>query len=112
MNIKGILVKAGEVPVVVEFNESLEALQQFVGGYIEMIQLTDDEDVDIVINEEGKLYGLPVNKYVIHEGRIIDALMGDLIIVGANPDTGETVSVPESKIGRFMDLFSKQFIEI
>lgn len=112
MNIKGILVKAGEMPVVIEFEKSLKALQQYVGGYIEIISLTDDEDIDIVINEEGKLNGSVLNKFVMHDGQIVDALMGDIVIVGADNKTGETISVPSDKIDRFIELFSKDFIEI
>lgn len=112
MKIKGILVKIDNKPVVVEFEDSLDALQHFVGGYIEMIQLTDDEDVDVVINEEGKINGLKVNKYITHNGRLIDVLMGDIVIVGADNETGETISVPENKIKRFIDMFSNDVIEI
>lgn len=39
---------------------SLEELQEFVGGYIEIIPLVDD--LIMVVNEEGKLLGLPFNK--------------------------------------------------
>lgn len=39
---------------------SLEELQEFVGGYIETITLLDD--LIMVVNEEGKLLGLPFNK--------------------------------------------------
>jgi hypothetical protein len=38
---------------------SLERLQELVGGYIETIPL--DKDTILVVNEEGKLKGLPVN---------------------------------------------------
>jgi len=37
----------------------LDELQDFVEGYIEIIQLANDEIM--VINEEGKLLGLPLN---------------------------------------------------
>jgi hypothetical protein len=38
---------------------TLEEMQKFVGGYIEVIMLPDYRQ--IVINEEGKLLNLPVN---------------------------------------------------
>lgn len=38
---------------------SLEELQSFVGGYIEVIPLIDNEFM--VVNEEGKLRNLPYN---------------------------------------------------
>lgn len=112
MKIKAILVKVGQKPALIELEESLENLQKLVGGFIEMVQLTDDIDVDIVVNEEGKLNGSLMNKIIVHEDRVIDVLAGDLVIVGANTLTGETVSVPESKIERFINLFSRDVIEI
>ena len=38
---------------------TLEELKSVVGGYIEIVQLT--EDYLMVINEEGKLLDLPIN---------------------------------------------------
>lgn len=112
MKIKGILVKVGFKPEVIEFEESLEALQTYVGGLIEIIQFPDDEDVDIVINEEGKYNGSQLNKFIFHNGKIVDILMGDILIVGGNNLTGETVSVPEDKIEKYIKIFSKDYIEV
>lgn len=39
---------------------SLEQMQEFVGGYIEVVTLSDSKQM--VINEEGKLLELPINK--------------------------------------------------
>lgn len=38
---------------------SLEEMQTIVGGYIELVELNDTDT--IVLNEEGKLNGLPLN---------------------------------------------------
>ena len=38
---------------------TLEEMQEFVGGYIEVVTLPDYRQ--IVINEEGKLLNLPIN---------------------------------------------------
>jgi hypothetical protein len=38
---------------------TLEELKSVVGGYIEIVQLTEDDLM--VINEEGKLLNLPIN---------------------------------------------------
>ncbi len=41
---------------------SLEELQRFVGGYIEMYHLhSEPGDLVIVINEEGRIIPLPIN---------------------------------------------------
>ena len=84
MRIKGLLIKPDEIPSLIEFEESLENLQRYVGGNIEIIQPFEDDDVDVIINEEGKLNGLPLNRLLTSKGNIIDALMGDILIVGAD----------------------------
>ena len=43
-----------------EIENTLEAKQKFVGGYIEVVNLTDE--IDLVLNDEGKLNGLPFNR--------------------------------------------------
>lgn len=55
-----IIKKPGEAPVVEPlFDNTLEAFQQAVGGYIETI--TFASDACLVVNEEGRLLGLPHN---------------------------------------------------
>lgn len=39
---------------------TLEELQEFVGGYIEVINI--DKDTIMVLNEEGMMLGLPYNR--------------------------------------------------
>lgn len=61
---------------------SLEELQSFVGGYIEIIQL-DDEYI-MVVNEEGKLIGLPTNEnatcMLAEIFGMVNYIVGDVII--------------------------------
>ena len=52
---------------------SLEELKNIVGGYIEIVPLESGEIM--IVNEEGKLYHLPVNMQATH-------LYGYEIIVG------------------------------
>lgn len=57
------IMKAGAPRVFVEPKNgtdfSLEELQKIVGGYIEIVNL--NEEYIMVVNEEGKLLGLPIN---------------------------------------------------
>lgn len=39
---------------------TLAELQEYVGGYIELVQVGDKY---LVVNEEGRLMGLPINEY-------------------------------------------------
>ena len=61
---------------------TLEELQTFVGGYIELVKLNREEIM--VVNEDGKLYNLPVNiiATTIYQKVIPskDVIVGDVII--------------------------------
>ena len=64
----------------------LEEMQAYVGGFIEIIPLDDEslEDKLLVVHEEGKLIGLPVNFLATLEWmryyRDTDYVSGDAII--------------------------------
>ncbi len=58
----------------------LETMQAAVGGYIE-IQKSKDGKYDIVMNEEGKLRSLPINKLATNlYDHPDDYIVGDVII--------------------------------
>ncbi len=61
---------------------TLAELQAAVGGYIELVHL--DDNLALVLNEEGKLHGLPVNEraselYCLHYGPV-DHIVGDALL--------------------------------
>ncbi len=56
---KVIIKEPGKKPRITEIENSLSALQEAVGGYIETV--TFAEDCCIICNEEGRLQGLPYN---------------------------------------------------
>lgn len=109
MKIKTILVKPQTPPAVVFMENRLENLQEAVGGYIDMLNLFDD-DVDIILNDEGKLIGLPPNKILMYNGKVIDMLSGNLLITGVDKNTGDTISIPEDKIDKYLKIFSNSVI--
>jgi hypothetical protein len=63
---------------------TLEELQGYVGGYIEAVYLPKRRVM--VVNEEGKLRGLPFNQIatamVMEAGQIVGPIVGDVIICG------------------------------
>ena len=61
-----VLVEPNKYPEVVEIEDTLEAMQKIVGGYIEQYMPFDDE-VAIICNDEGKLNGLPLNRAIYSE---------------------------------------------
>tara|TARA_R110002074_G_scaffold185817_1_gene351206 strand:+ start:252 stop:497 length:246 start_codon:yes stop_codon:yes gene_type:complete len=47
--------------VAIDKDNSLKQMQDAVGGYIELVRLTDDDIM--VVNEEGLVFGLPINEH-------------------------------------------------
>ena len=60
---------------------SLEELQGFVGGYIEIVRLAEGQLM--VVNEEGKLLGLPLNRIatvIYQDCGHNDAILGNALV--------------------------------
>ena len=93
-----ILVKVFEQPKVIEIEHNLSTLQNYVGGLIDIVELEDD--VDIIINDEGKLLSLSPNLVLYEFG---DIIVGDFLVVGQ--ENGETISLSEEKIKKYMERF-------
>lgn len=58
--IKVLKVKPYEHPEICMFENSLEAIQEEVGGYIDIVGL--DDNICILLNDEGNLIGLEGNR--------------------------------------------------
>ena len=97
-----LLVEPGKYPRPVEIGTELEDLQQAVGGFIEVTYPFDDP-VGLVMNEEGKLDGLPLNRALRDEnGQIYDVVAGPFLVVGLTEEdfgslTPEQMAVFEEK---------------
>lgn len=82
-----LLVEPGKYPKPVEVGTELEDLQQAVGGYIE-VTYPFEEEVGIIVNEEGKLSGLPLNRAIRDEsGEIMDVVAGSFLVVGLTEES-------------------------
>ncbi len=86
--IKVIIVKPMKDPYTDYIKNDLETLQDIVGGDIEVVPNSNDNTL-LICNEYGKIDGLPVNRALKYEGKIVDIVAGDFIIVG---DGGEDFS--------------------
>lgn len=96
--IKVILVEPNKEPYIKEIEHTIENLQSIVGGLLEFVNL--EEDVDIICNEEGKILNLEFNRSLGN-----DVIVGTFIIVGLNYNNGETISIPNNKIQKYLDMF-------
>ena len=79
-----------------EMEYSLEAEQEFVGGYIQVISL--NENIDAVLNDEGKILQLPPNRvWFSEDGEPIDIICGNIFCCRHN-DEGEFTDIKEEDI--------------
>ena len=91
-----------ELPKEIELDNTLEAMQKFVGGLIECITLSDTgSEVTLVCNDEGKLLGLPLNR-PLWDGA--DVLAGPGFLAGCDSE-GNLTSLPQSA----MDFYKEKF---
>lgn len=91
-------VEPGKAPEEVTIPNTLEAIQEMVGGFIEIVYL---DDVCLVCNEEGKLMGLEGNRRV---GR--DIISGTFFLAG-DTDYGEFCSLTQEQLNQFSYRFAQ-----
>ena len=92
-------------PEVREIDDSLEAMQELVGGLIQPIYPFDDS-VALVCNDEGKLMDLAANRGLRDErGQIYDIVCGTFFLCGAPADTDHFTSLTSEQIERYQKLF-------
>ena len=91
-----------------EVEDELKALQDLVGGSIEVVT-PFEEGIAIVCNEEGKLRGLPFNRPLLdNSGEPYDILCGTFFITGVR---GENfVSLTNTQIRRYKELYDNVMV--
>ena len=112
-DLKIVLKKVGEEPEVMNIENTLEAKQKLVDGWIEVVSVT--EDILLVCNEEGKLDNLPPNLLFDY-----DYIAGDCFFIGDDYENGDFKSLTDEqieevkaicekrKINDFLDLLGKE----
>lgn len=86
--ISSIIIEPGKDSRMETIHNELHALQRLVDGYIEVCPLA--EDMVMIINEEGKLRGLPKNFWMKVIG---DYIVGTAVFVGVDGDEFDNVPV-------------------
>lgn len=105
--IKVIVVEPEKEPYVKEIYSTLKEEQKLVGGLIQCTpSFFDEKDTyDFMTNEEGKLLGLPLNRYVYDKQDIID---GNLVIVKVDNEQGEFISLEDNEIDSLIQKINEQ----
>ena len=102
---KVLYIQAGKKPQVIEIRHTLGEMQRLVGGTISSFIPFNDGSV-IILNDNGKIDGLPLNRAVYDKnGEIADIIAGDFFICYAAPDSSEFSSLPDELIRKYSELF-------
>ena len=106
--IKVLLVEPEKYPKEIVIDDSLEAMQEVVGGDIEEYMPYDD-DVAIICNEEGKMRGLPLNRAVYVQDNdkkeMVDIICGKFFICYAPPESESFQSLPDDMMKKYKEQF-------
>ena len=87
----------------------LKEMQALVGGYIEAVPISDAEPVIAVMNEEGKLLGLPYNRPLTgDDGLPYDIICGTFFVAGV--DGENIVSLTEDQIRRYREKYDNEIV--
>lgn len=100
--IKVLYKRVGREPEVVEIENTLQAMQSLVGGFIEVIPY---DYYELVCNEEGKIMGLYPNV-----GFDYDVINGNFFIANDDYETGDFASLTDKNIEKIKeDLKARSF---
>lgn len=105
--IRVLVCQVGEAPFVKEIEDTLEAKQELVGGWIEMCcPPSHDDDAVIICNEEGKINRLPMNRFVtLEDGTVYDVICGDFFIVDAPVESENFRSLSDEQIEKYTKMY-------
>lgn len=96
MNIQVLICKPGEKPLFTTIDNKLDAMRFVVGGYIEVVS-NYIPGYDIVCNEEGLIFDLPINFFGIR---------GTFFICRSNED-GDFISLETDDINKILQLLEQ-----
>lgn len=103
--LKVLLVEPNKLPRELEIDNTLEAKQELVKGYIECVYLPKDSNVLLICNEEGKINGMDFNRDIG-----FDIIAGPFFIVGDDKESGDFKSLTEEQILKYKKIFGKESI--
>lgn len=100
-----LIVEPNELPYEKEIPNTLKARQNIVGGLIECTGMMDDSDVVLIMNEEGKINKLPLNRDIGY-----DIIAGTFIIAGDDIENGDFKSLTKDQVEKYKKRFDGQSI--
>ena len=101
-----LLVEPNKYPKMIEIDDTLEAMQEVVGGDIEEYMPFED-DVAIICNEEGKITGMAPNRAVYEENsrEMLDIICGKFFVAYAPFEAERFQSLPPDLAEKYREKF-------
>jgi hypothetical protein len=100
-----VVVEPNKKPYKMMMINDLDEMKKLVDGYIEILNIGRTEKgaaVAITLNEEGKLKGLPVNRFIVG----FDIIVGRFFITAYNMQ-GDNISLTDKEADYYIKRFSK-----
>ena len=95
--IRVLKVEPNKHPEEFMLENTLEAMKEAVEGLIDILSL--EEEICLLLNEEGKLIGLEGNRRIGE-----DIIVGNFYVCSSN-DEGDLVSLTDEEMEKYMELF-------
>lgn len=100
-----LIVEPERRPEAREIEDSLNAMQEIVGGLIQSIY-PFEEPVALICNDEGKMINLPMNRGLRDKsGQIYDIVSGTFFLCGASADSDHFTSLTPEQIEQYEKRF-------
>lgn len=99
-----VVVEPDKKPYAKMIKNDLAAMNEIVGGYIEIINLGRNNTgamIAVTVNEEGKLEGLPMNRKIVG----FDILVGNFFITAYNLE-GDNISLTKQEAEFYIRKFT------
>lgn len=102
-----VVVEPKKLPYRKVIKNDLDEMKKIVGGWIEHISISSRPNgsrIGIILNEEGKLIGLPPNR-ILNGRNGSDVIVGTFFITAHNLE-GDTISLTETEAEAYINRFS------
>lgn len=105
---KVLIVEPMKPPHVRDIDSGIHSLQDIVGGTIQIIYPFEDKAC-VVCNDEGKLLGLPFNRFLKdRDGNPYDVICGTFFVAGLGFE--DIKSLTDKQIETYSRMYSREYL--
>jgi hypothetical protein len=108
-----VVVEPKKLPYKKVISNDLDSMKAIVGGWIEHVSIAERPNgsrIGIILNEEGKLIGLPPNR-ILNFRNGSDVYVGTFFITAHNLE-GDTISLTEQEAADYISRFSHTTVNL